>query len=734
MDNRILRALILDHSADDAEQLITVLRTGPYILKPQLAPSGDHALALLTGGNLDLLLVEPTAPGAQLSRLTAANRALALPVPILITTRKTASQNIQQYMADGARDVLFKGEWDRLLPAIARELDALAQHRELSALKERHERLETRYRAMIENSQEAVCFCHAGVYVDANTSYLNLLGYTDLEELKGVPLLDMIDKADRPRFKTLLQKGTDSSGPVEFNAVHRDGRHAPVEITVSPVDVAGEPCLQISLKDISKHKALELKLGMLNQRDSLTGLASKRKFVTELNQCLEKVKASGGTCTLITFELLRLRELNDKLGQATADRALLMLSGLLKKQTEDGHLLGRLGGGQFVVLLRGLPREQSDSYRDRYQAIAREFRFAHQGKTLDFEFAFGVEEIDASVQDVQKFLNDCYKTALDNARQPRGKASTLPAATLAFIEPPAALVVDRPREMAPVETVPMLAKNASTEAASVAPTAARPTAAPRWKAEIERALANDGFILHFQPIINVHGKMHELFEAVLYLESVQGELVPAREFMPAAEEHGLAGKIDRWVAMRSVETLASLIKDGKPAILFAPASSAAITDNLLLAAIQQHLKTTSVPAEYLRLQVEAAALARDPRAAMVFAQLVKRTGLGLVINDESADTLEPDLMRMLPCDYYKIPATHLANLKQAVHMAHDMDMSLISTGIENGETFSALWSENVDYMQGDYLSPPMPVADYPFADEQELSSDTLATPNWSAAR
>jgi PAS domain S-box-containing protein/diguanylate cyclase (GGDEF)-like protein len=728
MDNPILRTLILDHSADDAEQLITALRTGPYILKPQRAPSGDHALALLADGNWDLLLVEPAAPGAHLSRLTAANRMLALPVPILVTTHKTASLNIPQYMADGARDVLFKGEWDRLLPAIARELDVLAQRREFSALKERHERIEARYRAMIENSQEAVCFCHAGVYVDANTSYLNLLGYADLEELKGVPLLDMIDKADRPRFKTLLQKGTDSSGPVEFNAVHRDGRHAPVEITVSPVDVAGEPCLQISLKDISRHKALEHKIGMLNQRDPLTGLANKRKFAIELNQCLEKIK-TGGTCTLITLELLRLRELNDKLGQATTDRALLMLSGLLKQQTEDGHLLGRLGGGQFAVLLRGLPREQSGLHRDRYQAIAREFRFAHQGKTLDFEFAFGIGEIDAGVQDVQKFLNDCYKTALDNARQPRGKASTSPAATLAPMAPPTVPVVETPRAPAAVETTPMLEVAAAIEeAVPIAP------ATPRWKAEIERALANEGLHLHFQPIINVHGEIRELFEAVLYLESAQGELVPARVFMPAAEEHGLAGKIDRWVAMRSAEALTSLINGGKPATLLAPMSSATIADNLLLAAIQQHLKTASIPAEYFRLQVEAAALARDPGAAMAFAQIVKRTGVGLVINNESAETLEPALMRTLPCDYYKVPATHLGSLKKAVYMAHGVDMSVIATGVENGEMFATLWSENVDYMQGDYLCPPMPVPDYSFADEQELSSDTLAAPNWSVNR
>jgi multidomain signaling protein FimX len=240
--------------------------------------------------------------------------------------------------------------------------------------------------------------------------------------------------------------------------------------------------------------------------------------------------------------------------------------------------------------------------------------------------------------------------------------------------------------------------------------------------------------LHFQPIINVHGEMRELFEAVLYLENAQGELVPAREFMPAAEEHGLAGKIDRWVAMRSAEALAALINAGKPATLLAPMSFATIADNLSLAAMQQHLKATSIPAEYLRLQVEAAALARDPGATMAFAQIVKRTGVGLVINDDSAEMLKPALIQMLPCAYYKVPATHLGNLKKAVYLAHGVEMSVIATGVEDGEMFSTLWSENVDYMQGGYLCPPMPVPDYPFADEQELSSDTLAAPNWSVNR
>ncbi len=766
MENRILRILIIDPSADDAERLTAALRAGPYILKTQLAADAERAAALLGEGTWDIVLLEPATPGVQIKHLVAATRHLPLPTPILVTAGKPQTQNIAQYMADGARDFFLKGDCARLLPAIARELESAAQCQELNSLKERLDRSEARYRAMVDNSQEAVCYCHEGVYVDANSSYLSLLGYASLDELKDVPLLDVVDKADRPRFKTLLQKkGSDAGAPAEFRLVRRDGKPAQVEISVSPVVMAGEPCLQISLNDVSRRKALEEKLEQIHQRDALTGLASKRKFTNELNSCLTQNTATRSACTLVTVEMLRLREHNERLGHATADRMLLQLSQQLKKQLEPGQLMARLGGGQFAVLLRGVAREKSAGICEKFQNIARNYQFVHQGKPLEFEFAYGVEELNASVMDTQKFLSDCFKTAMDRVRQGRKPETVAPAAkappaatvaksTAAQVTATIARAADKPRAPEPkpavvaappaapapaiVDDAPVMipamemTPSADTPALDMTPPPAPPAArsAQTWKPRLDRALASDGFQLSFQPIINVHGEMRELFEAMLSLADPNGDLLPARDFIPAAEELGLAAKVDRWVAMRAVETLIAMVNNRQPGMLMVPLTAAAVADNLLLAAMQQHLKTTSVPTERLCIQVQAAALVRDPRAALVFAQIVKRMGAKLAIDDERGEFGEEKLFQSLPWDYYKVPTGNLSGLKAAVAMAHALERPVVATGLEDAELFAALFSESLDYVQGDYLCPQLPEPEYAFAGEQELTSTSVG-PSWN---
>lgn len=743
MNNKVCHALIVDASPDDAEQLITALRAGTRVFKTALVANGSEALAAARDTQWDLVFIEPATTGMPLAGLIAALRAeLPYALPVVIAGSATTG-DIDRYMTDGARDVVVKGDWGRLLPLIARELEAGSERRELAMLRERLEKSEARYHAVVQNSQEAVCYCHDGMYVDANASFLNLLGCQDLDSLKVTPVLDMIDKADRSRFKSLLQAG--DGEVLEFTLTRHDRSTLPAEVSASPIDIAGEHCLQLVVRDISKRKALEKKLETLNQRDALTGLANRRKFAHELNGCLEKAKAGGGTCKLLTLELLRLRTLNDTLGQATADRVLLKLSRVLQQTAAANHLVGRLGGGQFAVLLRNGTREDAEALAGQLRSAAGTLNVTHQGKPYELEFALGTEEVDASVRDVSKFLSDCYKDALDRTRgAPAKDEVTAPAAIASPEQSPAATAPDiapqptaqtgaqMPAEPAMCDEPIQAAAVEEPAQPAAEPARKEPSAAERWRADIENGLATNRFRMRFQPIVNIHGEPRELFHVLPALENEHGELVAAREFMPAAQELGLAPKIDRWVAMHTIEALVGVARTGRRSVFLMPISASAISDNVLLAALQQHLKATGVPAAQLCFAVDAASLARDARAALVFAQIVKRLGAELVIDNYRPDILKPDIMKALGAHYYKLAGGDLATLQKAVKQARAAGCQVIAEDVHDAELFAALWSQNVDYVVGDHLCPPMAEPEYPFADEQELSSDTTSAPAWSA--
>src|SRR3954469_11457533 len=76
-----------------------------------------------------------------------------------------------------------------------------------------------------------------------------------------------------------------------------------------------------------------------------------------------------------------------------------------------------------------------------------------------------------------------------------------------------------------------------------------------WSRRIEDALDRDLFVLHGQRIVDVstgETMRHELFLRMLY----RRRLIPAGEFVVAAEEFGSIAEIDRWVARRAIEVAA----------------------------------------------------------------------------------------------------------------------------------------------------------------------------------
>src|SRR5262245_13424408 len=105
-----------------------------------------------------------------------------------------------------------------------------------------------------------------------------------------------------------------------------------------------------------------------------------------------------------------------------------------------------------------------------------------------------------------------------------------------------------------------------------------------WSERIREALERDRFALHAQRIVDVASGetvRHELFLRMVD----EDRLIPAREFVVAAEEHGSIGEIDRWVAGKAIEIAAA----GWPVHLNLSVRS---TDGDLLTSILDRLEAT----------------------------------------------------------------------------------------------------------------------------------------------
>jgi PAS domain S-box-containing protein/diguanylate cyclase (GGDEF)-like protein len=701
--HRILRLLILDDSPDDTEQASAALRQAGYMLKSQRLETGVAVEQNLESGNWDLVLCAhgvASLPARQVVELVARKQPF---VPAIVLARRIGDDELRTLMAAGARDVIIKGQWGRLAPAVERELATAAERRGLHDLRAAMSQLEARYRTMIEASIEAISYVQDGMHMDANAAYLRLFGYENLDQLKEIPLLNLIDKQDQARFKAALRKPEGAEKPQEFAVVTAAGSRISIEVALTPLTISGEPSVQVVATDISKRKALEHKLQSMRQRDSLTGLYNRAHFLGALDETL---KTRGGV--LIGLTVNNLSQLNHNLGHSACDQMLAHLGRELRDLAGNQALVARVAGGQFAVLLGPKAAADADDLAKRIADMLRGLTAGEGDSSTKPDISLTPLRLDAQAGDRQQILDRIFKRDV----------TMVPAATptKAAAQPPAPTSAAGP--------------------AAPAPTAMTVDFTSDWGHAIRDALARNRLQLMFQPIINLHGEPRYFYEAQLMLPSADGTLVSKEEYLPPAEAAGLGGKLDRTMMLNVIDALSKHQVEGRPGIAFAHLSSAAIQDGALLAAIQMHMKATGVDASNIILQLEEASVAAHIDAARVFIQKARAMGLGVAIDNFGGQLLNVEVLAGLEIDFLALNCgpTGLSDdaLFNAIDTALAVDKQTVARDIHDAEIFSTLFARGVHYVQGDYLQAASTGLDYSFEAEQTLASDEPPAPSWRA--
>ena len=120
-----------------------------------------------------------------------------------------------------------------------------------------------------------------------------------------------------------------------------------------------------------KRRVLEAQLYTLANRDSLTGLFSRRRFEDELNQLLARARRYGDTGSIMLLDLDAMKPVNDTLGHAAGDELLRRVADVFTSRLREADIAGRLGGDEFaVVLLEASPSTAAGVARELCAAIA----------------------------------------------------------------------------------------------------------------------------------------------------------------------------------------------------------------------------------------------------------------------------------------------------------------------------------------------------------------------------
>ena len=168
-----------------------------------------------------------------------------------------------------SRDITERKQTELLLQEKTEEIEAqneeylqineelIQTNSELHLAKEKAEESEARFKAIFENSIDAIGVTKKGIITYANPSYVNLFGYSNLEELVGMSVAEQIANQDRERMITNISKVSKTGLlPNKFETIglHKDGSEFPFEIKVSSYELNNEKYYIGIIRDITEQK------------------------------------------------------------------------------------------------------------------------------------------------------------------------------------------------------------------------------------------------------------------------------------------------------------------------------------------------------------------------------------------------------------------------------------------------------------------------------------------------
>jgi EAL domain-containing protein (putative c-di-GMP-specific phosphodiesterase class I) len=247
-----------------------------------------------------------------------------------------------------------------------------------------------------------------------------------------------------------------------------------------------------------------------------------------------------------------------------------------------------------------------------------------------------------------------------------------------------------------------------------------------WLARLRRALQDDLFVLHFQPIVSLADGSISHHEALLRLaDEPDGRLVAPGRFLPAAERYGLIREIDRMVLDRVAALLAERSAGAEHRILArAPAtiamnlSAVSVTDPSMLAYLEGRLALHGADPSLLVIEVTETAAISDMRSAKAFCAGVLAAGCAVALDDFGAGFGSFQYLKHLPFSFLKIDGDFIRGLpvsrtdqlvvKALAGVVRGMGRQTIAEFVGDAATMSMLRHYGVDYAQGYQVGRPAP--------------------------
>jgi diguanylate cyclase (GGDEF)-like protein/PAS domain S-box-containing protein len=553
------------------------------------------------------------------------------------------------------------------------------------------------YRMFVENMRDgAATVSESGIILYANRRLADLLMYR-LPHVMGSQITSFIASDDHAALNAISGRAQ-AGGTIEAELVARDGARIPVRINSSTLDVDSHELLCLTFADLTEQRAqgreidrlghaqaermreLELAqqaLTLQATHDALTGLPNRKLIIDRLTQGLALAKRLQTSIGLIFVDLDNFKAINDTGGHAAGDAVLREVADRLVTAVRPMDSVSRLGGDEFVVVLPGLESPAQAIAVGRRIAASVDVPIMLSHRTMTVSASIGISVANPAIAesgvDPDTLLRQA-DSAMYHAKSLGG------ARTQLFnIGTPSVVAADR----------------------------------DKWIARIRRALDEDRFVLHGQPIVDLATGRVVQHELLLRMRGDSDDLILPLSFLPVAEKSGLIAEIDQWVITQATKIAAQ----GRPVGVNLSASCAG--DPRMLDLIEAELSHHATDPGNIVFEITETAVMQNMDRATRFVEQLVSLGCNFALDDFGTGFASFTYLKMLPVRYLKIDVDFVRDVARSkrdmfvvraiVALAGDFGQQTIAEGVEDEATATVLRDLGVTYAQGFLYGRPRPL-------------------------
>lgn len=438
----------------------------------------------------------------------------------------------------------------------------------------------------------------------------------------------------------------------------------------------------VDSKKILENNEAELKksyahIEQLAYHDGLTGLYNRVAFLKLSNEIFQSDGSALKKHAIFFIDLDNFKNVNDTLGHDYGDILLKQVSSQLTDAIEEGDILARTGGDEFLIFKSTFTTIEAlnDFAAELVKIVNKPFDL--DGEEARVSMSVGISIFPRDGLTITELIKNadiamyCAKTSGKNAHR--------------FFDSSMEDDVIRKNDLEDILT---------------------------------NVIEKEEVYLMYQPQVSVIDGRVTGFEALMRIESDLIGYIAPTEFIPIAEDSGIINQLGEWALYEACRFNQELIYGGfGPLKVSVNVSTTQLHDGHLIDVIRNIPEQTGMSLENLEIEITESVLMNSFEHNLKLINEMKALGVTIALDDFGTGYSSFNYLTQIPIDTLKIDKSFIDGIctnekdkyiaDSIIALAHKMNISVVAEGVEEIDQLTILQSQFCDTLQGYLFSKPL---------------------------